>query len=206
MLSLAINQGVIDQEAGTTHFAEDDLIQSAVKGDLTAFNRLVILHQDSLYWWVVSLVKDQTQAQDITQSAFITAYEKLNTFRKGSFKAWLFTIARNRSYDELRRRKRCPSLSLDETVEDDRDWLELLPDSALPPEETLIASEQSELVEQMIRSLPEVFQQVVRLIDLEGLDYQDAAKILSLPLGTVKSRMTRARLKMRSLAERFGLS
>lgn len=205
MLSLAIHQRFMDQETGAAHFTEEDLVQSAAKGDLEAFNRLVILHQDSLYWWVVSLVKDEAQAQDITQLAFITAYEKLSTFRKGSFKAWLFTIARNRSYDELRQRKRRPSLSLDDSAEDDRDRLEMLPDSAMPPEAALLASEQSELVERMINSLPDGFQQVVRLIDLEGLDYQDAAKVLDLPLGTVKSRVTRARLKMRGLAEQIGL-
>jgi RNA polymerase sigma-70 factor, ECF subfamily len=85
------------------------------------------------------------------------------------------------------------------------DQLETAADSALLPEDALLVSEQSEMIERMIRNLPEVFQQVVRLIDLEGLDYQDAAKILDLPLGTVKSRLTRARLKMRSLFEQSRL-
>lgn len=205
MFSLAVNQRIVDQEVGAANFAENDLVRYAVTGDLDAFNRLVILHQNSLYWWVFSLVNDEALAEDITQMTFITAYEKLHTFRNGSFKAWLFTIARNRSYDAFRRRKRLLLFSLDDAGEDDRDRFDQLPDSAPLPEGTLLATEQSEMIEQMLNRLPDVFQQVVRLIDMEGLDYQDAAKILGVPLGTVKSRLTRARMKMRSLFEQYRL-
>jgi RNA polymerase sigma-70 factor, ECF subfamily len=198
MFSPAIRLSVMDQEVGGTDLTENDLIQSALTGDLEAFNHLVIMHQSSLYWWVFSLVNDEAQADDITQTTFIAAYEKLYSFRTGSFKAWLFTIARNRSYDELRRKKRSPLVSLDD-ADDDFDHLELLPDSTPLPEEALLASEQSERIEQMLSSLPDVFQQVVRLIDIEGLDYVAAADLLDLPLGTVKSRLNRARMKMRSL-------
>ena len=163
------------------------------------FSPALTLHQDSLYWWAYSLVNDEALAEDITQSTFITAYEKLSTFRSGSFKAWLFTIARNRSYDELRRKKRRPSVSLEDATDENHGLLETLYDSALLPEDALLVSEQSKMIECMIHSLPEAFQKVVRLIDLEGLDYQDAAKILDLPIGTVKSRLTRARLKMRDM-------
>lgn len=205
MFSPTVNQRIADREVHAVKLTEQCLVQHAVTGDLDGFNRLVILHQDSLYWWVFSLVNDEAQAEDITQMTFLTAYEKLHTFRGGSFKAWLFTIARNRSFDELRRRKRLPSFSLEDAGEDDRDLFDLLPDSAPLPEGTLLATEQSEMVEQMLNSLPVAFQQVVRLIDMEELDYQDAAKILGLPLGTVKSRLTRARMKMRSLFEQYRL-
>ena len=205
MFSPAVNHRIADQEVRAIDFAENELLQSAVTGDLDAFNRLVIQHQNSLYWWVFSLVNDEAQAEDITQSAFITAYEKLHSFRSGSFKAWLFTIARNRSYDELRRKKRRPSFSLDDAGAEDRERFDLLPDGAPLPEEALLASEQSERIDQLIGRLPDAFQQVVRLIDIEGLDYQEAAEILNLPLGTVKSRLTRARMKMRSLFEQARL-
>ena len=175
---------------------ETRLIQSAVTGNLAAFNQLVEMYQDSLYWWALSLVKDEAVAEDIVQSAFITAYERLSSFRGGSIKGWLFTIVRNRSYDELRRKKRYPSLSLEEHTENDLSVLELIPDSIPKPEDFLITIEQGEMIDQMLNRLPAAFQQVVRLIDMEGLDYQDAADILGLPLGTVKSRLTRARLKM----------
>jgi RNA polymerase sigma-70 factor, ECF subfamily len=173
------------------------LIQSALSGDLSAFNTLVEMHQDSLYGWVVSLVNDDALADDITQSVFITAYEKLSSFRGGSFRAWLFKIARNRSFDEMRWKKRHPSFSLDEDPEDDQSLHSILPDHAPLPEDALIDAEQAGQIERMINRLPEVFQQVLRLVDMEGMDYQEAADVLDLPLGTVKSRVARARIKMR---------
>jgi RNA polymerase sigma-70 factor, ECF subfamily len=183
--------------------AEASLIRAAREGDLHAFNCLVLDHQDSLYGWVVSLVQDEALADDVTQAAFITAYEKINQFKGGSFRAWLFMIARNRSIDEMRRLKRRPALSLDaparEAEEADSEWMISLADHKPLPEQVLEQSEQAWQIEQMLRQLPDISQQVLRLVDMEGMDYQEAANILGLPLGTVKSRLVRARLKLRDL-------
>jgi len=179
--------------------AEADLIHRALERDLSAFNALVIMHQDGLYGWVLSLVGDEALADDLTQAAFITAYEKLASYRGGSFRSWLFAIARNRAIDAMRRQKRYPSLSLDAADEDDRNMYAILPDQALLPEEALEARQQAETIARLIQSLPEVFQQVLQLIDIEEFDYQEAADTLGLPLGTVKSRLARARLRMRTL-------
>jgi RNA polymerase sigma-70 factor, ECF subfamily len=203
MLIATGNQCVLNQEVDGIDSTEYEWIQSAMTGSLAAFNHLVSLHQDSLYGWVFSLVKDEAQAEDITQSTLITAYEKLHSFRNGSFKAWLYTIARNRSYDELRRKKHHLLFSLDNTLEYARDRWELLPDFAPLPEETLVASEQSQLIEQILMSLPDIYREVIRLVDMDGLDYGDAAEVLNLPLGTVKSRLARARMRMRRLAGRL---
>lgn len=187
-----------------TAASEAILISAAQRGDMDAFNRLVLDHQDGVFRWVVSLVYDDMFAEDITQWTFVTAYEKLSTFRGGSFRAWLFRIARNRSYDELRRRKNHASLSLDGAAEDERDRLEMLPDGNPLPEEEMIKIEQAAAVEALLSRLPESFQQPLRLIDMEGMDYQEAADVLGLPLGTVKSRLARARHKMRdSFQERI---
>lgn len=194
---LAQGKGADLLEVGALYFEETRLLQSALTGNLAAFNQLGEMYQDSLYWWAFSLVKDEAVADDIVQSTFIAAYERLGSFRGGSLKGWLFTIVRNRSYDELRRTKRHPSLRLEEPSENDLSALELIPDSIPSPEDFLITIEQGEMIDQMLNRLPDAFQQVVRLIDMEGLDYQEAADILGLPLGTVKSRLTRARLKMR---------
>ena len=179
--------------------AEADLIHRTLERDLSAFNALVLMHQDGLYGWLLSLVGDEALADDLTQSTFITAYEKLASYRGGSFRSWLFAIARNRAIDTMRRQKRYPSLSLDATDDDDRDLYAILPDRSPLPEEALEARQQAETIANLIRSLPEVFQQVLQLIDIEEFDYQEAADALGLPLGTVKSRLARARLRMREL-------
>ena len=172
-------------------------IQGAQQGDLSGFNQLVLAHQDGVFRWVVSLVYDDMLAEDITQWTFVTAFEKLSTFRGGSFRAWLFRIARNRSFDEMRRRKNHAAVSLDDSTDSDHDRLEVLPDGSPLPEEELIKIEQAAMIENLLSRLPETFQQTLRLIDMEGMDYQEAADVLGLPLGTVKSRLARARLKIR---------
>jgi RNA polymerase sigma-70 factor, ECF subfamily len=174
-------------------------VQAAQSGSLSAFNQLVLMHQDGLYRWVCSLVSDEALAGDITQSTFITAFQKIHTYRGGSFRAWLFTIARNRSFDELRRNQRCPTLSLNDLLDDGRELLSIIPDSALLPEDALVSAEQSEHIMQLLNLLPETYRQVLWLVDIEELDYQEAADILSIPLGTIKSRLSRARLKLRHL-------
>lgn len=185
---------------------EIHLIRAAQHGNVSAFNRLVLAYQDSLYRWALSLVRDEALADDITQIVFITAYEKLSTFRGGSFRAWLFTIARNRSYDELRRHQRRPTFSLDGGTLNDEEPIEIPSTADLQPENLLLASERADAIEQLLNRLPDPFQQVVRLVDLEGMNYQEAASVLRLSLGTVKSRLARARLKMRTLFEEINAS
>jgi RNA polymerase sigma-70 factor (ECF subfamily) len=183
------------------------VIDAAMNGDLSAFNCLVISFQDSLYWWVFSLVNDEALAEDITQATFIKAYEKLPLFRGGSFKAWLFMIARNRSFDELRRVKRHPALRLDAPQDepDERELLAVLPNHEPQPEEALIESERANLVTRQLALLPEPFQHVLRLVDMEGMEYQEAAEVLGLPLGTIKSQLFRGRLKLRDLLVQNGI-
>lgn len=196
------------QEAPNTTRKEEEagLILAAKGGDLDAFNRLVLANQDRLYWWIVSLVHDETLAEDLTQLVFLNAFRKLDTFHGGSFSAWLFAIARNRCLDEIRRSRRHPLLRLDgelETVDEESgepfDLLSLLPGNDPLPEETVIRSEQAENLYRVLGMLPEPFRQAIELVDLYDMDYSEAAEVLHLPLGTVKSRVTRARLKLREL-------
>jgi RNA polymerase sigma-70 factor (ECF subfamily) len=182
-------------------------VQAALRGDLEAFNQLVLAFQDDLFSWVYHLVSDPSLADDITQWVFITAYQKLNTFRNGSFRGWLFQIAKNRSYDEIRRQQRHPMISLQQPIHEEtggelQDWIQ---DSGISTEGRVEQQERANAVHQLLAQLPEEHRQVLLLIDLNELNYKEAAEVLRVPVGTVKSRLARARNGFRKLALRTNL-
>lgn len=184
---------------------EIGLIQSAKKGDLDAFNRLVLEYQDLAFNVAYRMMNDPAIAEDITQDAFISAYRKLNSFRGGSFKAWLLRIVTNASYDELRRHKRRPTTSLEPINEDDEIespvWLA---DPGESPEELAARGELANAIQNCLEKLGIDFKTVVVLVDLQGFDYTEAAATIKKPLGTVKSRLARARLRMQNCLQGFG--
>lgn len=178
---------------------ETALIQAASQGDLDAFNRLVLAYQDMVYTQAYRMMGEQEAAEDASQDAFISAYRKLDSYRGGSFKAWLLRIVTNICYDELRRRKRRPTTPLEpldnenEEIESPR-WLS---DPGESPEESAERSELARALQRCLDGLPPEFRAVVALVDVQGLDYSEAALALGAPLGTVKSRLARARTRMR---------
>lgn len=182
------------------------LIQSAQKGDLDAFNRLVLKYQDNLYNLAYRMLGDGDLAEDATQTTFISAYRNLSSFRGGSFKSWLFRMVSNNCLDELRRQKRHPQTML-EPVSPDKDeefespaWLK---DEHPDPETALVLKELEQGVQHCLNTLSEEFKIVVVLVEIEGLDYQEAARVIKTPLGTIKSRLARARLKLRDCLHGF---
>jgi len=184
---------------------EVELIQYAQKGDLDAFNRLVLAYQDMVYNQAYRVIGESDAAEDATQEAFISAYRKIHTYRGGSFKAWLLRIVTNACYDELRRRKRRPTTPLepvdefDEEIESPR-WLA---DTGEAPEDTALRAELSEAIQNCLNDLSHDFRTVVILVDIQGMDYSEAADIMGTPLGTIKSRLARARRGMRQCLQEF---
>lgn len=177
----------------------DGLVARARSGDLPAFNSLVLRFQDAVYGLTLRMLGDPASAEDVTQDAFIRAWQRLETYRGGSFRSWLFTIAANRARDELRRRARRPSSSLDE-ARDDPDRADLDPADAGPTAHDLM--EQAELrraLEVALRALPDDWREVVVLADIQGLDYAEVAAVAGIPVGTVKSRLSRARGRLREV-------
>lgn len=178
---------------------EPALINDAKRGDLDSFNRLVIEYQDKLYNTAYRILGDPALAADATQEAFLSAFRKLKSYRGGSFKAWLLRIVTNACYDELRRKKRRPTTSLEPLTENDEEmesprWLA---DPAASPEKQIETSELEQAIQNCIEALPPEFRAVVVLTDIQGLDYKEAATVLNKPLGTIKSRLARARLRLR---------
>jgi RNA polymerase sigma-70 factor (ECF subfamily) len=175
------------------------LIQDALKGDLDAFNRLVLAYQDIVYSQAYRMMGEQEAAEDAAQDAFISAYRKLDSYRGGSFKAWLLRIVTNICYDELRRRKRRPTTPL-EPVDNDNEEIESprwMSDPGETPEEHAERMEVARALQACLQDLPDEFRAVVALVDIQGMDYTEAAQAVGTPLGTVKSRLARARMRMR---------
>jgi len=178
---------------------EHSLIQAACKGDLNSFNRLVLAYQDLVYNQAYRMLGEADAAEDATQDAFISAFHHIKTFRGGSFRAWLLRIVTNICYDELRRQKRQSTTSL-EPFDKDGDEIESpswLADAAATPAEVAESMELQQAIHRCIDKLPAEFKAVVVLIDVQGMDYFEAAEVLQKPLGTIKSRLARARMRLR---------
>ncbi len=184
---------------------EPALIHAAQHGDLNSFNTLVLAYQDALFNTALRILSDEEQAADATQEAFLSAFRAIRSYRGGSFKAWLLRTVTNACYDELRRRKRRPTTPLEPGTEDGNEmetprWLA---DPALSPEQQAEAEELEHAIQHCLESLPLEFRTVVVLADIQGLDYSDVAKAIRAPLGTVKSRLARARLRLRECLQGF---
>jgi RNA polymerase sigma-70 factor (ECF subfamily) len=184
---------------------EAALVEMAREGDLDAFNRLVLAYQDMAFNVAARMLNDEDAAADVTQTAFLSAYRSLDSFRGGSFRAWVMRMVSNACYDELRRRKRRPTVSL-EPVNDDDEEIESpswLADESGGPEDALDRAELNQALENCLHGLPDDFRSVVLMVDVEGLDYQEVSSAIGKPLGTVKSRLARARLKMRDCLQDY---
>lgn len=175
---------------------ESVLLQDALRGDLDAFNRLVLAYQNLVYNQAYRMMGEHEAADDATQTAFISAYKKLSSYRGGSFRAWLLRIVTNACYDELRRRSSHPSISL-EPVDDEGETNEypywMADDSALP-EEHVERRELEEAIKRCLEKISPEYRAVLVLVDMQGLSYAEAAEVLGKPIGTVKSRLARGRM------------
>jgi len=175
---------------------EDDRPRRAQEGDLAAFNELVIEYQALVCNVCFRMLGQQQAAEDAAQEAFVSAWRNIGSFRGGSFRAWLLRIASNLCLDELRRRGRRPATSLDTALEA---GLPDPPDDDSLPEESALNAELRASLEAALAQLPEEQRTAIVLCDVEGLDYAEIAVAMRTSLGTVKSRIARARLRMREV-------
>ncbi len=184
---------------------EAALIRSAQGGSLESFNCLVLVYQDTVYNQAYRLMGDPDSAADAVQEAFISAFRSLGSYRGGSFRAWLIRIVTNACYDEIRRRKRRPSTSL-EPLDDSGEEIESphwMADPSESPEESVERVELARAIRRCLSDLPDEFRSVLVMIDMQGLDYSEAAQAIGTPLGTIKSRLARARLRIRDCLRGF---
>jgi RNA polymerase sigma factor (sigma-70 family) len=181
---------------------DDTLVRQAQQGDRQAFNRLVGRHQTLMYNIALRVMGDADRAADATQDAFVSAYRKLDQYGGGNFRAWMARIVKNQCYDLLRYEKRRPAASLDALL--------LSPDDPPPsvererpeaPEESVLRSEVAEWLQQVILHLPMDQRMTLVMADVHGYSYEEIAGMTEVELGTVKSRLARARRKVRELLQ-----
>jgi RNA polymerase sigma-70 factor (ECF subfamily) len=183
--------------------SDEELLQDTVGGDLRAFDVIVRRYRDRLLNFVFRYLGDRTTAEDVVQETFLRVFRKSKDYRASArFSTWLFTIAGNLAKSELRRRKRWRFISLGWN-EDAEQHIEIPDDRPRPDAfaETEIATES---IEKAIKSLSPNQRQVVILSDIQGMAYEEIAQIVGCPVGTVKSRINRGRLRLQDKLERLG--
>jgi len=176
---------------------ERALIAAARQGDTHAFNQLVLSYQSMVYNLAYRILGDPEAAADASQETFLSAFRAIRRFRGGSFKVWLLRIATNACYDQLRLKQRRPTSPLNALSERSASLIE----SAEGPEEHALRRELSEVIQRGIQTLPPDQRVTLVLSDVQGMSYKEIAAITKTSLGTVKSRLSRARAKLRDFLE-----
>jgi RNA polymerase sigma-70 factor (ECF subfamily) len=189
---------------------ERALIERSRRGDIAAFDELVRTYEKSVYNTAYRLAGSYDDAADMAQEAFVRAWNNLKSFRGDSaFSTWLYRIVTNVFLDDRKRKRARPQRSLDEAIAlDESNVTRQFEDDAPGPEEVAEGAERRMVLERAIQTLPEAQRIVIVLYHTQGLSYEEIAEITNLPMGTVKSKLNRARLALRDrltpMAELFG--
>ena len=173
---------------------DSDLINRAKSGDSKSYDKLLKKYKNSVYSLVLRMVRNSQEAEDLTQEAFIKAFNSLDSFNEEyAFSTWLYKIATNNCIDFFRKRK-LQTYSLDKPIQyKDSEIQHEIPDPDLNPEKSIMATERNKLIKEAINKLPEKYYRAIVLRHSEEKSYEEISEILGLPLGTVKARIFRAR-------------
>ena len=175
--------------------SDEDLIERFQKGDLYAFDLIVKRYKEQLLNFIYRFVGNQEEAEDIVQETFLRVYRKRKAYKRiAKFSTWIYTIAGNLSRTELRRRKRRKLFSVTDMGYEDRDYE--ISDEGYNPENHVEGVIQEEIIHAEINNLSPKFREVIILRDVQELSYEEISKIIRVPIGTVKSRVNRGRLKL----------
>ena len=176
------------------------LIRRAQSGDEGAFEQLLLAHQKSVYNLCLRMAGNPDDALDLSQEAFIRAWRALGQYQfDAAFSTWLFRLTGNICIDFLRKQKRQQHMSLTATDEDESGEEFAVPDPAPGPEEQAVHNERRQAVARAMAALPEDYRAVMQLRAVEALSYEQIAEILDIKVGTVKSRLARARAQLRKI-------
>ncbi len=181
----------------------DELINRIKNGDMDAFTQLVEFYQDRAVNFAYRMLKDQSDAEDAAQEAFLKVFDKIHTFKQESkFSTWFFTILSNICRDALRKKVKIPTtVSINQTNREDEDFELQLEDTSFEPYENFAKKDAMSTLEQALTQISDEHREAIVLRDIEGFDYEKISEILGVSLGTVKSRLSRARISLRKILE-----
>jgi RNA polymerase sigma-70 factor (ECF subfamily) len=183
------------REDKKSNISDEQLIARFQLGDVQAYDLLVRRYKDQLLNFVYRFVGNRTDAEDIVQETFLRVYKNKHMYKEiAKFSTWVYTIAGNLAKTELRRRKRHKIFSVSNFVNEERDYD--IPDREHSPEKKVDSTIQEDIIQKAIEKLPAKFREVIILRDIQGFAYEEISQILDIPLGTVKSRVNRGRLKL----------
>ncbi len=188
-------QSVLDRAQQGNQPTDEELIARFQNGDAYAFDLLVHRYKDPLLNFIYRFLSDLVESEDIVQETFYRVYKNKHYYKEvAKFSTWIYTIAGNLAKTELRRRKRRKVFSIHKETAAEKE-LEL-PDLKSDPEKEVNTVITEKIIQKSINSLPQKFKQVIVLRDIQGFSYEEISSIIKVPLGTVKSRVNRARLKL----------
>lgn len=177
---------------------DEELIERFQNGDVYAFEQIVQRYKDQLLNFAYRFLGDIEDSEDIVQETFLRIFRKKNAYKNiAKFSTWIYTITGNLAKTELRRRKKRKLFSLSGLKYDNKEYE--IPDTRRDPEEQADSAVKGEIVQSAINSLSPKFKEVIILRDVQELSYEEISSIVKVPLGTVKSRVNRARLKLQGL-------
>ena len=183
--------------------SDEILIKKFQDGDVGAYNQLVFRFKDRLLNFIYRFVNDLDLAEDLVQDTLLKLYTHKDSYREiAKFSTWLYTIAANLARTELRKKKRRKTFSVTELSREDREFI--IASSDVDPSEDLSSQNFEKSVQRALAELPDDFKTIIILRDIQELSYDEISKIVEVPLGTVKSRINRGRVKLQQLLKKKG--
>lgn len=184
---------------------EKKLIEQAKSGDQDAFAQLVLAHQNKVYTLCVHLVSDRQEAEDLAQEAFLKAWQNLDKFQgESSFATWMHRLTTNLCLDFLRKKTRRKNISVAVSLDDEESGWSEPADHRQDPQQKLEQNERRQALSRALAELPEEHRRLLLMREVGGMSYQEIADALEVDLGTIKSRIARARERLRKILLRDG--
>jgi len=182
---------------------DEELIKNFQNGDVNSYNQLVYRYKDKLFNYIIQFVKDAAQAEDLLQDTFLKLYTHKDSYKEiAKFSTWIYTIAGNYAKTELRKYKRRKTYSHSDLGFDNKEFI--IKDKAETPSEAFLNKNLKTELNNCLSILPLNFRTIIILRDIQELSYDEISTIVELPLGTVKSRINRARLKVQECLNNKG--